>query len=116
MILRALVTTALAAVLLTACASTEEFAYFPSTRPYSLPNVERGTHLTHSQAIELAISVAVQHRTNPANYGPPEASYKNHEWYVFFGEGAGPPTPALGHHFSVYIYESNNTFSFSPGR
>src|SRR5690242_11287431 len=109
MLLRALIAITATAVLLNACACTERTAYFPDTLPFALPNVERGAHITESQAVELAVEVAIQHRTNPANYGAPNASYKNQQWHVFFGEGSGPPTPALGHHFSVYIYENNNT-------
>jgi len=116
MLLRALIPTIATAVLLNACACAERTAYFPETLPFSLPDVERGAHLTESQAIELAIAIAIEHRTNPASYGPPVASYQNYEWHVSFGAGSGPPTPALGHHFAVYIYEKRNTFSFSPGR
>jgi hypothetical protein len=116
MILRTLATFAIAAALLSGCACAEKWAYFPDTLPYTLPGVERGTHITEAQAIELAISVAVYHRTNPANYASPKATYDNGEWHVFFGERSGPPTPALGSHFAVYVYERSGSYSFSPGR
>jgi len=116
MILRALAIAAAATVFLGGCAGTEKWAYFPTTLPFSVPTLEPGAHLTEAQAIELAVSVAVYHRTNPANYSPPKASYKSGEWHVFFDARPGPPVPALGSHFSVYIYERNNRFSFSPGR
>jgi len=91
-----------------------EQAYFPKTLPYSLPGVDRGAHLTESQAIDLANYVAVHHRKNPAHFNPPKATYENGEWSLHFE--SSEPIPALGSDFSVYIYERDNTFSFSPGR
>lgn len=105
----------MAAALLSACACHEEWAYFPNTLPYTLPDVEPGVHLSESQALELAVFVAVYHRKNPANYSPPRASFKDGEWYVSF-DSVSPPTPAIGTDFAVYIYERKNRFSLSPGR
>jgi hypothetical protein len=102
-----------AALLLSSCACSDDWAYFPKTLPYKLPGIEPGAHLTESQAKELAVAVAIHHRTNPANYAPPSAGYNQGEWHVYFG---GLPGAALGGFFSVYIYEQSNRFSFSPGR
>jgi hypothetical protein len=115
MILRALAIAVTTAALTSACACHEEWAYFPNTLPYTLPDVMPGVHLTESQALELAVYVAVYHRRNPANYGPPRASFKDGEWYVSF-DPISPPTPAFGSDFAVYIFERDNTFSLSPGR
>jgi hypothetical protein len=105
-----------ASVLLSACACKGDWAYFPDTLPFHLPGVPYGAHLSETQAQELAVAVAIHHRTNPANFASPQATYDKGEWHVYFGEGSGPVAPAFGSHFSVYIYERSNNFSFSAGR
>jgi hypothetical protein len=89
---------------------------FPETQPFMLEGVGRGSHLTESQAIQVAITEATAHGVMPSIYSSPKASFKDGEWHVYFGEPPGPPPAALGNHFSVYVYERSNTVSFSPGR
>ena len=108
----ALITTA--CLLVVGCAHDRPM--FPDTQPFKLEGVERGVHLAESQAIAAAIAEAIAQGINPSIYSPPVASFRDGAWSVYFGEPPGPPPPALGNHFSVYVYERSNTVSYSPGR
>jgi hypothetical protein len=112
-VIRALAIAAVTMTLAAACACKGDWAYFPDTLPFALPNVKPGEHLSESQAIDLAKWVSVYHRRNPANYAAPTASFNAGQWSIYFR----PPSPeAFGTDFAVYIYERTNRFSLSPGR
>jgi hypothetical protein len=113
--IRALAIAAATATLASACTCSNDWAYFPDTLPYTLPDVQPGAHLSESQAIELANWVAVYHRRDPAKYSTPQARFKDGQWFIHFNP-VTPPPAAFGADFAVHINERNNTFSFSPGR
>ena len=113
--IRGLAIVAATTALASACACPGDWAYFPDTLPFNLPDVQPGAHLTETQASELARWVAVYHRRDPAMYEAPKAAFRDGQWSVHFNPIVPPPA-AVGADFSVYIYERNNKFSFSPGR
>ncbi len=115
MILRAIALAAVTVTLMSGCACTDKWAYYPNTLPFTLPDIAPGAHLTESQAIDLATEVAVYHRRNPAHYGTPTASFQDGQWFVHFNL-ADPSQRAFGTDFAIFIYERDNKFSFSPGR
>lgn len=105
----------LCGALLLVSSCTQSRAIHPRTQPFSLEGVERGAHLSESQAIQVAVTEARAHGANPSAYAAPKASFLDGEWQVYFGEPPGP-TVALGFHFMVFVYERDNTVAFSPGR
>jgi hypothetical protein len=93
-----------------------EPAFFPDWHPFELEGVETGAHLTEAQAIQVAITEARAQGRKPDIHPPPEASFENGRWVVSFRAPPGPPAPAFGADFIVYVKDRNNLVSFSPGR
>lgn len=116
MIFSRMLSATLAAIVLSVSACTQPQQKWPYTSPFTLEGVAPGAHLTESQAIEVANAEVRAQGRDPSLYPAPTATFADGKWSVHFDSPPGPPPPALGNHFSVYIYEKDNAVWFAPGR